>query len=347
MIVQITTILKQSIDNPKVKFILLRSSGKRAFCAGGDIKALQDASLAHLFFEQEFNLNRLIFRYPKPIIALLHGVVMGGGVGISIYASHRIVCANSNGRSTLQFAMPETSIGLFTDIGASYFLPKLCTSLPLAQYIAITGVRLNEVDCAYCNVLTHYIDDESLSYDQLVPLLRQMKVQDCHSRQQVETVLDQTLQKFSIQRKFAQQSQLFALQDTIDQIFDVSQVEQALANLQLLASSHIVPPTIQKWAKQTLSLLQTKCPTSIKVTFESLKRGRNSTLEQVLQSDYRLGVSMVARNDFRQGVDAVVVRKDFKAQWEPSTLEQVTPQFIQQLFDEPRSKELSFGSTKV
>src|ERR1051326_5226588 len=137
-----------------VKTVAIRGDGERAFCAGGDIRALYNAGMekspsAIDFYRDEYRLNAAIKHFPKPYVALLHGIVMGGGVGVSVHGSHRV------GNETVSFAMPETGIGLFPDVGGSYFLPRLPGEI--GMYVALTGERLNAADSLYAGVLTHIV----------------------------------------------------------------------------------------------------------------------------------------------------------------------------------------------
>src|ERR1051326_4913372 len=137
-----------------IKTVVIRGAGERAFCAGGDIRALYDSGKAGTpyaldFYRDEYRLDAAVKHFPKPYVALLHGIVMGGGVGVSVHGSHRV------GNETVSFAMPETGIGLFPDVGGSYFLPRLPGEI--GMYVALTGERLNAADSLYAGVLTHIV----------------------------------------------------------------------------------------------------------------------------------------------------------------------------------------------
>ncbi|MDH3702772.1 MAG: enoyl-CoA hydratase/isomerase family protein, partial [Alphaproteobacteria bacterium] len=165
MIRDLHPILDAWADDPAVRAVVVRGAGDKAFCAGGDIRALYDGrggAVTAEFFREEYRINRRIFHYPKPYIALMDGITMGGGVGLSVHGRHRVLC------EATMFAMPETGIGLFPDVGGSYFLPRLPGEIGL--YLALTGSRLRAADCLYAGIGDAYVPVDR--HDAVIDVLR-------------------------------------------------------------------------------------------------------------------------------------------------------------------------------
>ncbi|MDC7676612.1 enoyl-CoA hydratase/isomerase family protein [Asticcacaulis machinosus] len=292
-------------DDPSVARILIdHTEGTRGFCAGGDIRALADSvrgdgKLMEAFFAAEYRLNVVIHNYPKPVIALMDGIVMGGGVGISVHGSHRIATQNT------VFAMPETAIGLFTDIGAGWFLSRL--SGELGTWLGLAGARLKGADVATAGIATHYVADAQAFK---AGLLAGGNISN-HAAPMVEPAYGPHMAE--INRAFAF--------DTVPEIITA-----------LEAGSD--------WAQRQADILKTSCPVSMAVTLKHLRMGRAMTrFEDVMAQEYRLARRLTRRADFAEGVRAVVVDKDQNPQWLPARPVDVDNALITELFT-PLSPEL-------
>lgn len=289
--------LRQWRSDPAVELVIVRGAGERAFCAGGDIRALYDSGKAGTpyvidFYAREYRLDTLIKRYPKPCIALINGIVMGGGVGVSVHGSVR-VC----GEGTM-FAMPETGIGLFPDVGGTFFLPR-CPG-ETGMYLALTGARLDFTDSNYAGIATHVVP--VAQHEALMAALSD-------ATKPVERVLSQ----FAVSPQ--NRSRIEGLQGAIDRHFACSSVEDIIASLS--ADNSL-------FAEQTLKSLATKSPTSLKVTFRQIREGATRDFEDCMQLEFRLTNRFMRGHDFYEGVRAVIIDKDNAPAWQPATLEEVS-----------------------
>ncbi|WP_426035593.1 enoyl-CoA hydratase/isomerase family protein [Brevundimonas sp. DC300-4] len=297
-----TTALLAWGDDPAVTSVLVDHAGERGFCAGGDIRMIAesgatDASEARAFFLAEYRLNHLMFEYSKPITALVDGIVMGGGVGISEPAQIRIATERTT------YAMPETGIGLFPDVGGGWFLPRLPGET--GTWLALTGARLKAADTVALGIHTHFVASgslEALKADLL-----------SHGPDAVaEHAADAGAAPLSSHR------------EAIDRLFAFDTVEAILTALEADGSD---------WALSQLATLRTKSPQSLKVTLRQLRAGRAmQTFAEVMAMEYRLGGRVVQTRDFQEGVRAVIVDKDNKPKWSPATLEGVTEAELDALF---------------
>ena len=277
-----------------VRAVVVRGSGDRAFCAGGDIRALYDAKqvngpLTRDFFRNEYRLNHLVFHYPKPYIALVDGIAMGGGVGLSVHAGTRI------GSETTMFAMPETGIGLFPDVGGSYFLPR-CPGA-IGMYLALTGARLKAADCLYAGISDHYI--ENVHHDALVAPLRD------------GIAIDAVVADLASDPGPAP---LADSRDVIDRTFSGDSVDAVLAALRAEGGD---------WAEKTLKIMAGKSPTSQKIACRQLQEGADKGFDACMMMEYRLSQHIMAAHDFFEGVRALIVDKDNSPVWQPASLEDV------------------------
>ena len=304
--------------DPRIAAIVVEGTGGRAFCAGGDIRVLYDAMRRHdwdltrVYYRDEYRLNRLIARYPKPYVALVDGVVMGGGVGVSIHGSHRVVTQGA------LFAMPETGIGLFPDVGATYFLPRMAGAV--GMYLGLTGARLHAADALHVGFATHYVAKER--WDDLRAALTGLDgTPGC---------VDRVLDRFASDPGAAP---LAAHRDAIDRCF-------AAATLQGILEALAREPG--DWARANLSLLGAKSPTSLAVTFRQLRAGASLTLEDAIRLEYRLTQRFVRGWDFPEGVRATIIDQDGRPAWRPARLDEVDPAALAALFAPLPGAELSF-----
>ena len=278
--------------------VIVTAGGGRAFSAGGDLRALYDLGRAGrydealIFWREEYALNALIKRYRKPYVALIDGIVMGGGVGVSVHGSHRVA------GDRFVFAMPEVGIGFFPDIGATWFLPRLPGEL--GAYCALTGERINAADGMAAGIATHRV--ESGRFPELAEAL-------CGT-----AAVDATLGAFA---RPAGEGPVMAQRSAIDDLFKGGRVEGILAALDQAVAAD---GTRAAFAAATAALIRTKSPTSLKVALMQMRRGPTLDFEECMRTEFRI-VSRVARgHDFYEGVRSVIVEKDQAPRWQPPAL---------------------------
>jgi enoyl-CoA hydratase len=302
----------------RVAAVVIEGTGGRAFCAGGDIRVLyeamrrRDLDLTRIYYRDEYRLNRLIARYPKPYIALVDGMAMGGGVGVSIHGSHRIMTQGS------LFAMPETGIGLFPDVGATYFLPRMPGAL--GMYVGLTGARLRAADALYVGFGTHYVARER--WDEMHTALTRLDG--------LPGSVDRTLARFAVDPGPAP---LAAHRAAIDRCFGAETLDGVFDALAREGGD---------FARTTLSLLGAKSPTSLAVTFRQVRAGATLSLEDAIRLEYRLTQRFVLGWDFPEGVRATIIDKDGRPAWRPARRDEVDPKAIDALFAPLEGGELGF-----
>lgn len=288
-----------------VKVVLIDHSGERGFCAGGDIRMLAesgagDGAAAREFFHTEYRLNHLLFTYPKTVVAVMDGVTMGGGVGLSMPSAVRIATERTT------FAMPETGIGLFPDVGGGWFLPRLPGKTGL--WLALTGARIKGADCVRLGIATHYMPAEHvegfktalLEHPDSVPGALAHFVRDAGPAP-IEPHLDD-----------------------IDRLFGRESVEAILEDLEQDGGD---------WARGTLAGLATKSPQTMKVAFRQLAHGALfDDFADNMVMEYRIGARVVQMHDFLEGVRAVIVDKDNNPRWNPVAVEEVGEDLLDEIF---------------
>ena len=313
--------------DPAVHIVVVRGAGERAFCAGGDVRAVYEAGrgiggdpeLTTVFFREEYELIRRIHRFPKPYVALIDGITMGGGAGISVNGAYRIAT-----EGTL-FAMPETSIGLFPDVGATRFLNR-CPG-QVGRYLGLTGARLHAADALYCGFATHFVAREDL--ERLVTALSAAKADDGT----IDAILDRYVTDPG-------PAPLAALQPAIDRCFTQNAIEGILDALETEAARG---GEQSAWAAETRTGLLTKSPTSLKITLRQLTIGRDYDLDAALALEYRMTQHVMAAHDFYEGVRAMLIDRDRKPQWQPATLAEVTDTLVDAYFTPLAGRELQFA----
>ena len=294
--------LRRWAAEPRVEAVAIIGAGDRAFCAGGDVRALWEAgsrgSLTREFYWNEYRMNRRIFRYAKPYTALMDGITMGGGVGVSSPGRFRVVT-----EKTL-FAMPETGIGLFPDVGASYYLSHLPDQIGI--YLGLTGGRIKAADLLYAGLATHFVPSALLPAV-IVGLEREAPA--------------------DVLRRFAgrpgEDPPLAARRETIARCFDGETVEEVLAALEREDDA---------WAVETRRTLAQKSPFSLRVTLRELREAATLDFEDCMRMEYRLVRRFMSDHDFFEGVRAVLVDKDNAPKWRPATLAEVTPAMVDAYF---------------
>jgi enoyl-CoA hydratase len=303
-------------NDPTVEMVIVKGAGDRAFCAGGDIRALYDSGKAGTpyvidFYAREYRLNTLIKRYPKPYIALVNGIVMGGGVGVSVHGSVR-VC----GEGTM-FAMPETGIGLFPDVGGTFFLPR-CPG-EIGMYLALTGARLDVTDASYTGIATHVVPQA-----QHEALLADL----CNGQDALERVLARHAVRSQNKPK------LEGLQQAINLHFAAASVEEIMASLETGKSL---------FEEQTVKSLKGKSPTSLKVAFRQVREGAKLGFEDCMRLEFRLTNRFMRGHDFYEGVRAVIIDKDNAPKWDPPSIDLVRARDVDRYFSPLEGGDLDLG----
>lgn len=321
MIRQIYPQLKKWEKDPETSIVIIKGTGGKAFCAGGDIRAVTDAGkvgdrLSQDFFREEYILNNAIGTYQKPYVALIDGITMGGGVGLSVHGRFRVATEKT------MFAMPETGIGLFPDVGGGYFLPRLQGKLGL--FLALTGFRIKGRDVQQAGVASHFVDSEKL------PSLEKDLVQ---LKTPSNTDVAGVLNSYQAQSKL-DDGKPFILAEHMDQInrlFEASSVEDIMQKLNEDGSS---------FALKQLETLKKMSPTSLKITFRQLQDGASMSLQEVLVMEYRLSQACMRGHDFYEGVRAVLIDRDQSPKWKPGVVEEVTEDLVDGCFKSLGSNDL-------
>ena len=292
-------------DDPAVKLVLLDHAGKRGFCAGGDIRMLAESGAgdgkdAREFFFIEYRLNHLLFEYAKPVVVIMDGVTLGGGVGLAMPAGYRVATERTT------FAMPETGIGLFPDVGGGWFLPRMPSHI--GTWLALTGGRIKAADCELIGVATDFVESGK------VEALKAAIVAD-------PAAIDRLLTEYEGD---AGRPPLAAHQDEIDKIFGADTLEEILAGLKAAGT---------EWASEQLKVLATKSPQTMKVALRQLRLGgKMESFAENMTMEYRIGARVVQRHDFIEGVRAVIVDKDNSPRWNPPTPEGVSEAMLDEIF---------------
>jgi enoyl-CoA hydratase len=292
-------------DNPAVDAVLIDHAEGRGFCAGGDVVALarsgaDDGSEAAAFFHAEYRLNHLLFTYPKPTIALMDGITMGGGVGIALPCQVRVAT------EATRLAMPETGIGLFPDVGGGWYLSRL--EGRVGQFMALTGARLDGAECRYLGLATHYVPQAALP--DLVERLAAAPARAAGAAGNFAGVPPTA----RIEQNLSDIARLFA-PDTL---------EDVIAGLEAEDSD---------WARSELATLRSKSPLSCKVSLRLLREGaERESFEDEMRAEYALACWVVQTHDFVEGVRALLIDKDNQPDWKPAVPEAVLDETVDQLF---------------
>lgn len=298
---------------PSIKAVIIRATEGRAFCAGGDVKSVYEKRLNKAddvgdFFKDEYAVNRLIYHYSKPYIALLDGITMGGGAGVSLHGSHRVATER------MSFAMPETTIGFFPDVGGSYFLSRV--PYKIGFYLGLSGDRI-----AYNDVFNLGLVDYVISSDKKNQLIQCLVETDLPSKQAVTEII----KNFSMH---VPSSELIKHKQVIESCFSYPSVEKILAALNLSTD----------WCRQVAHTLKTKSPTSLKVTLQELIRGEQLDFDACMDMEYVMMQQFLSSHDFLEGVRAVLIDKDKNPKWQPSHLNEVTEDDVLHYFECDKSQ---------
>ena len=296
--------------DPDVTRVIVTASGERAFCAGGDIRALYELGKSDRYIEalrfwrDEYSLNAYIKRYPKPYIALMEGVVMGGGVGLSAHGSHRVA------GDRFVFAMPEVGIGFFPDVGATWFLPRMPGNSGV--YCALTGERLKVSDAIAVGFITHYVPTQRW------PGLMQ-ELAGSHA-------VDAALAHFSA---LPPNGPLASRRGAIDRMFAGDSVEQILRELD---DEAIRGREHSGFAAVTAALIRAKSPLSLKVALMQMRRGAQWSFVDCMRTEFRIVSRIIQGHDFYEGVRAAIIDKDQAPAWKPARLSGVDSAAVERHF---------------
>jgi enoyl-CoA hydratase len=302
MIRTLTRVLLDWRDEPHVHAVVVEGAGGRAFCAGGDIRAVRASAIAgdtatvEAFFAEEYALNRLIAEYPKPYVALVDGICMGGGIGVSVHGAAIVASEHA------MFAMPETAIGFFPDVGATYFLPRLPGRL--GYYLALTGARMNGADAVHAGLATQFTPRAAL------PALSAALAADGAA---ALAAFAAPLPPFS----------LAEVRGALDRCFVPDTVPDILRRLEADGSA---------WAQETIATLRGLSPSALFWTLAIVRAGADRTLVQCLEAELALTRGTTRHHEFIEGVRAMVVDKDRKPDWQPAAIEAVDPAAIAAMF---------------
>lgn len=314
MCVAITEALLAWRDDDAVKAVLVDGAGDRAFCAGGDVIMLHDSgkakdSRAETFWRVEYTLNELIHCYPKPYIALIDGIVMGGGVGLSVHGQYRIA-----GDTTL-FAMPETGIGYFPDVGGTYFLPRL--GMAIGNWLGLTGARLGPAQCLDLGVATHFVPtDEHLKIIEML--------QNCG---EADMDVDQIMHQYHSKPPVGESAP-----DAVEH-FDADSVGDILTALDADGSD---------WSAQQAKLIRRKSPLAMATTLEAMRRGAGLNFRAAMTQELDLSLNFLTIQDFFEGIRAQLIDKDRNPGWSHDGVESVTEAQVERMFAQTADPRLEF-----
>ncbi len=303
--------LKKWETDSSIQGIIVEGSGERAFCAGGDVRSVyealkeQNSEFCDSIFRTEYTLNTYLKTYSKPYVSLINGIAMGGGLGISVNGNHRVVTEKS------LLAMPESSIGFFTDVGATHFLNEIPNTIGL--YLGLTGTRLNEIDAIWSGLATHFVPSSALN------LLK--------NDFQIGIPANEALANHSL--PIETESLLSQNAPEIDQHFNQESVEDIFNSLKKGTTS---------FAKSTYETLLTKSPTSLAVIFHQLKLGKFLPFHDQMKMEFRISQHLIQSHDFSEGIRAVLVDKDNQPQWNPKKIKDVD---VESFFQELGERELT------
>ncbi len=309
-------------QDPAVQLVVIdHADGSRGFCAGGDIAMLRESGMsdgkeARAFFAEEYRMNAVIKAFPKPYLALMDGVTMGGGVGLSVHGSHRVATERT------LFAMPETGIGLFPDVGGGWFLPRLRGEL--GTWLALTGARLKGADVAAARAATHFLPSELLQNLKLQIAEADFSAGAAEMLGEILSRLTHSIPAGSFEPHM----------DVINTCFAGDSAEAIVSALEADGS---------EWATKQPETIRTKSPETVKVALRQVREGGAcETFEDNMRMEYRIGWRKVQSPDFIEGVRAVIVDKDHAPKWSPDTLEGVSDHDVAKYFEPLGENELSF-----
>ncbi|KAL8166713.1 hypothetical protein V2J09_008212 [Rumex salicifolius] len=320
MVSEMWKVLQSFESNPTIKLVILKGNGK-AFCAGGDVvKAIEYMSghwsFTAFFYKKQLMLDYYLATYKKPLVVLIHGMVMGGGAGISMHVKFRIVTEKT------VFAMPEASIGLFPDVGASYFLSRLPGFF--GEYLGLTGARIDGAEMVACGLATHFVYSKDITA--LENAFSELANPDIPT-------ITAVINKFS-QKPILKHGSIITRLEKINRCFSGKTVEEIVVSLDNEADN---------WIDKAKKSIKAASPLSLKLTLRSIREGRTQDLAQCLSREYRIVCQILLQsfedNNFIEGSRAKLFDKDNKPKWKPSKLELVTDKFLDGYFMDPEIDE--------
>jgi enoyl-CoA hydratase/carnithine racemase len=317
MITELRRLLQRCANDDAVRAILVRGAGDKAFCAGGDIRALHQSfkdsgKLHHEFFVAEYSLDYMLHTYPKPYVALIDGITMGGGMGLAQGSTLRIV-----GERT-RIAMPEVGIGLFPDVGASYFLSRLPGCL--GPYLALTGVQVRGIDAVYARLADVFLPPEATAA---------LAADLAAIRWTADSVLDVRTLVHARAAQGLPAPSLSVLRPAIDHHFAHSSVREILKSLDGESRAEFAD-----WAQQTAKLMRSRSPTMLSVALRQLQRGKSMELADCFRMELGMVEQSFEQGDFIEGIRALLIDKDNSPRWAPPRLEEVTDASVEAFFRE-------------
>ncbi|WP_250255361.1 enoyl-CoA hydratase/isomerase family protein [Chryseobacterium sp. Marseille-Q3244] len=323
MIEELKTVLEDWKNSDEIACLFIQGAGEKALCAGGDVRQLHDAIVAQRaidptqvpqdcfdFFSKEYQVDYTIHTYPKPIIVWGHGIVMGGGIGIMVGASHRIVTERS------KLAMPEITIGLYPDVGATWFLNKMPSAYGL--YLGLTGARLDGADCTFLGLADYYVESSSKE-----AILNKLDRADWNENphKTISEILEKVSQDVSVP-----ESQAALHQDFVER-FEKAEILEQFGEILINSAEK------DEWINAGIKSFEAGSPSSAHIIFRQLKQGKDLSLEEVFQSELNLSCQCCIHPDFAEGVRALLVDKDQSPKWHPATLDEVTQEWINSYFE--------------
>ena len=313
MAVTIHRAVIDAMGDHEVQHIVIDGAGERAFCAGGDVALLgregrRNRALWETFFHDEYRMNQAIARCGKPWVALIDGITMGGGVGLSIHGPYSIATERT------LFAMPETGIGLIPDVGGTHALAKLPGEI--GTWLALTGARLKAADLRYCGIATHYVPSQHL------PTLCDLLAASHDPLAEVLAAFDEV----------AGEPPLAAYRDAIDYHFGHDRMEDIMASLDVG----------DDWAQEQAAIIRRMSPISCKLSLAGLRAARGVEIEDALINEYRMVCEIRNGHDFFEGIRAQLIDKDRNPKWQPATLEAISDDDVARHFEVPETGDLTF-----
>ena len=316
MVKEIGTVLKEWETDDRVQVVVIKGAGERGLCAGGDMKQLymnrtkkSFLQMVKQYFEEEYRTDLAVYQFPKPIIACLDGIVMGGGVGLTYGASHRIVTERT------KWAMPEMDISFFPDVGAAYFLNKAPGYS--GRYLALTSSIIGAADVLYIKGADIYMNSDNLA--SFLTHLEKVNWHDASIHSQLASLISQYENTLSIEEN----SKLMQFREQIDRHFSNNSMEEIIASLAKDNS---------RFAEETKKTLLSVSPTSLKVTLKHLIAGEKMSLQACLEKDVTLALNFATFADFFEGVRSVLIDKDRNPQYQYKRLEDVSDELVDSFF---------------
>lgn len=316
MIDELYRVLSTWKDSDKVSLVVLQGSGEKAFCAGGDVRHLYDLkgknveTVAEGFFSTEYKMNQIMHGFGKPILVYMNGIVMGGGVGIAVAGSHRIVT------ETTKWAMPEMNIGLYPDVGGSYFLSRM--PFYIGRYLALTSNVIKAGDILYSGAADVFMP--STYWKQFCEELEAYVWDSVDVKDTLESIIDRYSEPCPHYAEFKE------LAFDIESHFGKNDVEDIVDSLKQASDACNV------WAERTLETILLKSPTSLKVTLEQLRRGETSSIKECFLMELDMSMNFMKGHDFFEGVRSVLVDKDRSPSWKPDRIEAVSREVVESYF---------------